>query len=117
MDSIDWTFFRQSLLKWYQPDRRPMPWKKERDPYLIWLSEIILQQTRVEQGWAYFEKFKQHYPNVESLAAAEDNAVMKQWEGLGYYSRARNLLKTARKLVKDQNGQFPKDLPGLLSLP
>ncbi|MEL6276643.1 MAG: A/G-specific adenine glycosylase, partial [Bacteroidota bacterium] len=117
MNAHDWVFFRESILQWYQPDRRPMPWKGERDPYLVWLSEIILQQTRVEQGWTYFERFKENYPNIESLAAAEDKAVMKLWEGLGYYSRARNLLKAARVVVSEHKGQFPNTLSGLLSLP
>lgn len=114
---VNWKLFREQLLSWYQPNRRPMPWKGERDPYLIWLSEIILQQTRVEQGWKYFERFKAAYPRVEDLAAAPDDEVMKNWEGLGYYSRARNLLKAARMVVTEYNGRFPDTHSGLLSLP
>ena len=114
---VDWNFFRTELLNWYQADRRPMPWKEEPDPYLIWLSEIILQQTRVEQGMAYFERFKSAYPKIENLAAAPDDDVMKLWEGLGYYSRARNLLKAARMVVRDFDGKFPDTHAGLLSLP
>lgn len=110
-------FFRDALLGWYEPDRRPMPWKAISDPYRIWLSEIILQQTRVEQGWPYFERFVAAYPRVTDLAAAEDEAVMKLWEGLGYYSRARNLLKAARVVTTEHNGEFPDTYAGLLTLP
>ena len=94
-----------------------MPWKEEADPYRIWLSEIILQQTRVEQGWPYFERFVAAYPTVAALAAADDDAVMKLWEGLGYYSRARNLLKAARAVVSDHGGTFPDTYAGLNTLP
>ncbi len=94
-----------------------MPWKQEADPYRIWLSEIILQQTRVEQGWPYFERFVAAYPTVTDLAAAEDDAVVKLWEGLGYYSRARNLLKAARTVADEHGGKFPDTYAGLLALP
>lgn len=113
----DWSFFRNQLQEWYEPDRRPMPWKGQKNPYFIWLSEIILQQTRVEQGWAYFEKFRDHYPDIHALANAEDEAVMKDWEGLGYYSRARNLLKAARLVSKEMDGVFPNNYADLLKLP
>lgn len=116
-NKADWNFFRNELLNWYRADRRPMPWKEEPDPYLIWLSEIILQQTRVEQGMPYFERFKAAYPRVTDLAAANDDDVMKLWEGLGYYSRARNLLKAARMVVREYGGKFPATHEGLLSLP
>ncbi|MCP9237017.1 A/G-specific adenine glycosylase [Lewinella sp. JB7] len=94
-----------------------MPWKQASDPYRIWLSEIILQQTRVEQGLPYFERFVHAYPNVEALAAAPDDEVMKQWEGLGYYSRARNLLRAARLVAGSMDGHFPDTYAGLLQLP
>lgn len=94
-----------------------MPWKAVRDPYRIWLSEIILQQTRVAQGLPYFERFVAAYPTVRDLAAAEDDAVMKLWEGLGYYSRARNLLKAARVVAREHGGEFPDTFSGLLTLP
>ena len=113
----DWNFFREQLINWYDPDRRPMPWKGERDPYRIWLSEIILQQTRVEQGWPYFERFLAAFPTVADLAAAPDGDVMKLWEGLGYYSRARNLLRAARMVVEEYDGTFPDTYAGLLKLP
>jgi A/G-specific adenine glycosylase len=96
-----------------------MPWKGETDPYRIWLSEIILQQTRVEQGLAYYNRFIQEFPDVHQLAAAEDSKVFKLWEGLGYYTRCRNLLATARYISKECNGKFPasynsiKDLKGI----
>ena len=116
-DTAHWDSFRRGLLAWYRADRRPMPWKEDADPYRIWLSEIILQQTRVAQGLPYFERFVTAYPTVGALAAAEDDAVMKLWEGLGYYSRARNLLRAARSVVHDHGGQFPDTYGGLLALP
>ena len=93
-----------------------MPWKGEKDPYKIWLSEIILQQTRVEQGWAYYERFVKQYPTVQKLAAAKDKDVFKLWEGLGYYNRCKNLLFTARYITKTLHGIFPKDYETLLFL-
>jgi A/G-specific adenine glycosylase len=110
--------FPKSLVHWHKHDnKRTMPWKGERDPYRIWLSEIILQQTRVEQGWAYYERFIVAYPNVRALATAQDTEVFKLWEGLGYYSRCRNLLKAARKIVTDHGGMVPADHAMILSLP
>jgi len=93
-----------------------MPWKGEKDPYKIWLSEIILQQTRVEQGWAYYEKFLKNFPTIFQLAAAKDEKVFKLWEGLGYYNRCKNLLFTARQIVKEYKGKFPSTYDSLLSL-
>jgi A/G-specific adenine glycosylase len=93
-----------------------MPWKGEKDPYKIWLSEIILQQTRVEQGLAYYNKFTQAYPTVFDLAKAKDQTVFKLWEGLGYYNRCRNLLATAREIVKTFDGKFPNEYETLLKL-
>ena len=100
-------FFRESLLNWYRPEDRPLPWKGIQNPYHIWLSEIILQQTRVEQGLAYYLRFVETYPSIQDLAAAPDDEVMKLWEGLGYYSRARNLLAAARYVAQDLGGVFP----------
>lgn len=109
--------FRSALFGWHKTVQRPMPWKGEQDPYRIWISEIILQQTRVEQGQPYYEKFIAAFPTVEALADASEQMVLKMWEGLGYYSRARNLLRCAR-VVRDQfNGCFPNSLPELLQLP
>jgi A/G-specific adenine glycosylase len=110
-------WFLRSLKQWHlQKNKRQMPWKGEKDPYKIWLSEIILQQTRVEQGWAYYERFIINYPTVHHLAQAADNEVFKLWEGLGYYNRCRNLLSTARTVSKEFNGYFPTTKEGLLGL-
>ncbi len=109
--------FTRNLLRWNRKsNHRIMPWKGEKDPYKIWLSEIILQQTRVNQGVAYYNAFISEYPTVTALAAAEDVRVFKLWEGLGYYSRCRNLLETARTVVKEYNGKFPDTYAGLLKL-
>jgi len=93
-----------------------MPWKGEKDPYRVWLSEVILQQTRVEQGWSYYEKFIAKYPSINKLAAAKDEQVFKLWEGLGYYSRCRNLLHTARTIMDEYNGKFPADHDEMMTL-
>jgi A/G-specific adenine glycosylase len=100
-------FFRKNLLAWASQSLRPMPWKGERDPYKIWLSEIILQQTRVEQGMPYYERFVAHYPTVQVLAEAPEDQLFKLWEGLGYYSRARNLHATAKYIAFECDGKFP----------
>jgi A/G-specific adenine glycosylase len=111
------TYFTQQLLIWHQAsNHRSMPWKGEKDPYKIWLSEVILQQTRVEQGRAYYEKFIDQFPTIQDLAKAKDEKVFKLWEGLGYYNRCRNLLHTARQIAKDQKGVFPNTYDSLLSL-
>lgn len=113
MDSI----FTRLLMQWHFDDNsRQMPWKGIKDPYKIWLSEIILQQTRVEQGMTYYEKFIKAYPKVQDLAKAKDGDVFKLWEGLGYYNRCKNLLFTARKLVADFEGKFPASYELLLTL-
>jgi A/G-specific adenine glycosylase len=104
-------------MQWhFNQNNRIMPWKGEPDPYKIWLSEIILQQTRVEQGLNYYLRFVEAYPTVFALAGAQDEDVFKKWEGLGYYSRCRNLLSTARLIVEKYNGQFPGDYQALLQL-
>ncbi|MBM3441336.1 MAG: A/G-specific adenine glycosylase [Bacteroidetes bacterium] len=109
--------FTRSLMGWHwSSNRRVMPWKGERDPYRIWLSEVILQQTRVEQGWSYYERFIAAYPSICDLAAASDDEVFKQWEGLGYYSRCRNLLATARFIADKRAGAFPVTYEGILAL-
>lgn len=109
--------FTVNLLRWNEEkNQRQMPWKGETNPYKIWLSEIILQQTRVEQGWAYYLRFIEKYPALPMLAQAPDNEVFKLWEGLGYYSRCRNLLAAARSIMKDHKGNFPADYPGILAL-
>lgn len=109
--------FTTGLMQWHQQDNtRHMPWKGETDPYKVWLSEIILQQTRVEQGWAYYEKFVGRFPTIQQLAAAKDEAVFKMWEGLGYYTRCNNLLATARHITNDLNGQFPDTYEAIVAL-
>jgi A/G-specific adenine glycosylase len=109
-------FFQQQLMAWFAQNHRPMPWKGERNPYFIWLSEIILQQTRVEQGLPYYIKFTEHYPTVKSLADAPEDDVMKLWEGLGYYSRARNLHAAAKYIAYDLGGIFPTTYNDLLKI-
>jgi A/G-specific adenine glycosylase len=100
--------FAHLLLKWNKDkNNRQMPWKGEKDPYKIWLSEVILQQTRVEQGLSYYDKFVKAFPDVHQLAKATDSKVFKLWEGLGYYTRCRNLLATARYISKERKGKFP----------
>lgn len=102
---------------WHQNhNQRELPWKEEKDVYRIWLSEIILQQTRAEQGWKYYERFVQQFPTVQQLAVAPLEEVYKLWEGLGYYTRCRNLHATAGYIVKELNGQFPDTYEGLLKL-
>ena len=106
--------FSATLLDWFRENGRDLPWRQTRDPYAIWLSEIILQQTQVKQGWDYWERFMRRWPTVEALAAATDDEVLREWQGLGYYSRARNLHHAARQVV--EMGGFPQTLEGLRSL-
>lgn len=104
------------ILDWYLKHKRDLPWRNTHDPYLIWLSEVILQQTRIEQGLPYFERFASRYPHVKNLAAAPDDEVMKLWQGLGYYNRAKNMLKTARLVSEEWNGTFPSTYDQLIQL-
>lgn len=110
------SYFTTELMAWYAPDQRPLPWKHINDPYRIWLSEIILQQTRAEQGLPYYEKFVAQYPTVEDLARASEDEIMKMWEGLGYYSRARNLHAAAKYVAFELAGVFPKTYTDILQL-
>lgn len=105
------------LIEWYRLFGRRLPWRETTDPYLIWISEIILQQTRVVQGTDYYRRFITRFPHVASLAAATQDEVMKYWQGLGYYSRARNLHVAARLIVAEHGGLFPKNYESVLSLP
>jgi A/G-specific adenine glycosylase len=110
-------YFTTQLLKWNTIDNdRELPWKNEQDPYKIWLSEIILQQTRAEQGRPYYEKFIHNYPDIKQLAAAPDDEVFRLWQGLGYYNRCRNLLAAARAVTADYDGRFPKTYETILAL-
>jgi A/G-specific adenine glycosylase len=104
------------LLEWHRENAIAHPWKKDKDPYKIWLSEVILQQTRVEQGTPYYLRFLENYPNIQSLAEASEDEVFKLWEGLGYYSRAKNLLFTAKKIAFELKGSFPSTYEDLLNL-
>lgn len=106
--------FTDTLLRWYETYGRDLPWRRTRDPYAIWLSEIILQQTRIAQGTAYWERFIARFPNVQELAAATEDEVLRLWEGLGYYSRGRNLLAAARQIAAQ--GAFPDTLEGIRAL-
>ena len=106
--------FTSAILQWYAANGRDLPWRRTRDPYAIWLSEIILQQTRIAQGQAYWERFMARFPDVESLAAASEYEVLRLWEGLGYYSRGRNLLAAARQIAAA--GAFPSTLEGIRAL-
>lgn len=106
--------FTLALLRWFEANGRELPWRQTSDPYPIWLSEIILQQTRVAQGWDYWERFVRRWPTVELLAAATEDEVLREWQGLGYYSRARNLHAAACQIVA--MGGFPKTLAGIKRL-
>ena len=109
--------FPALLMQWNrQQNVRKMPWKGEKDPFKIWLSEIILQQTRVEQGLKYYERFVSYFPDIKKLAAAKDEKIYKLWEGLGYYSRCKNLIETARFISKKLKGKFPDTFEDILSL-
>ena len=106
--------FTHTILRWYADNGRDLPWRQTRDPYAIWLSEIILQQTRIQQGEAYWHRFMHRWPTVEALAAATEDEVLREWQGLGYYSRARNLHTAAKQIVA--MGGFPTTLEGIRSL-
>ena len=106
--------FASILLEWFRENGRDLPWRQTRDPYAIWLSEIILQQTQVKQGWEYWERFMHHWPTVEALAKATEDEVLREWQGLGYYSRARNLHYAANQIVA--LGHFPDTLAEIKQL-
>ncbi len=106
--------FSNTIVSWFRENGRELPWRETKDPYAIWLSEIILQQTRINQGWEYWERFMRQYPTVGDLAAASEDEVLKLWQGLGYYSRARNLHAAAKQIV--ELGKFPDTLEGIKSL-
>ena len=108
---------RKRLLDWYSRHARTLPWRESADPYLVWVSEIMLQQTTIAAVRPYFERFRQRFPTVQDLAAASESEVLHMWEGLGYYSRARNLHRAAGKVVSDYQGMFPESVSELQSLP
>lgn len=109
--------FSRKLVAWYAKHKRDLPWRRTHDPYRIWLSEILLQQTRVEAVIPYYEKFLARFPDVFALADAPTDDVLKAWEGAGYYARARNLHRTAQLVAKERGGKFPRSVEGLLELP
>ena len=106
--------FAQTLLKWFETYGRELPWRETSDPYPIWLSEIILQQTQVKQGWDYWQRFMRRWPTVEDLAAATEDDGLREWQGLGYYSRAHNLHYAARQIV--ERGHFPHTIEAIKQL-
>ncbi len=108
--------FAQEIIAWYLINKRDLPWRETRDPYIIWLSEIIMQQTRVEQGTPYFNRFAKNYPTVADFAAASENEILNLWQGLGYYSRGRNMHHTAQMVMEEYAGYFPQKYDDLLKL-
>src|SRR5690606_40880142 len=114
---MDQRYFSEKLAEWYLKHRRNLPWRKTRAPYNVWLSEIILQQTRVAQGLPYYNRFVEAFPDVFSLARATEEDVLRCWQGLGYYSRARNLHRCAKTIVEQYGGDCPGSYNDLLKLP
>jgi len=112
----DISAFGKTVMKWYNANKRDLPWRNTKDPYLIWLSEIILQQTRVDQGLPYYIAFAKNFPDVKSLAKADEDKILKLWQGLGYYSRARNLHATAKQVTANYKARFPADYNELMKL-
>ena len=108
--------FSYDLIKWYEKEHRELPWRKTKEPYKIWLSEVIMQQTRIDQGMAYYFKFLKLFPTIQKLAEASENEVLNAWQGLGYYSRGRNLHHTAIVITRDLDGEFPSNYKDLLML-
>ena len=109
--------FSEEVVMWYQSNQRDLPWRNTTDAYLIWLSEVILQQTRVAQGLSYYHLFSETFPTVGDLAHAEEDTILRMWQGLGYYSRARNLHKAAKRVMSEFGGVFPSNYNALLTLP
>jgi A/G-specific adenine glycosylase len=108
--------FISEVIAWYNVNKRDLPWRHTKDPYIIWLSEVILQQTRVDQGLPYFNRFAEKYPHVSSFAAATEDEILTMWQGLGYYSRGRNMHRTAQMVMEEHAGYFPKKYDELLKL-
>lgn len=118
---IEWTdqqiqAFQTTLLTWYDQEKRDLPWRRDHDPYHVWVSEIMLQQTQVQTVMPYYNRFMAQFPTVADLATAPEAKLMKAWEGLGYYSRARNLQRAARQIVDEYGGEWPQTAAGLQKL-
>ncbi|MDO4168183.1 MAG: A/G-specific adenine glycosylase, partial [Eubacteriales bacterium] len=109
METKELQFIVTPLLNWYQENARILPWRKNTEAYCIWVSEIMLQQTRVETVIPYYERFMQHFPTIQALAEGSEEELLKLWEGLGYYSRAKNMQKAAKVICEEYQGQFPED--------
>jgi len=114
---VNKTIFSKKIISWYEENKRDLPWRHTRDPYKIWLSEIILQQTRIAQGLPYYNRFVESFPDIISLADAKEDRVLRLWQGLGYYSRARNLHACAKKVRDELGGIFPQSFQELKKLP
>src|SRR2546426_5932965 len=117
LNGRDLATFRKQMLGWFRQFQRELPWRKTRDPYRIWISEIMLQQTRVAAVIPYYESFLERFPDVRALASAPQEEVLRLWSGLGYYTRARNLQRAAREIVERHGGEFPRNLEDALALP
>jgi len=117
LDSKSKSILRRNLLKWFDANQRDLPWRKERTPYRVWVSEIMLQQTQVATVIAYYQRFMKRFPTVKKLAAADQSEVLKLWEGLGYYRRARQMHAAAIQVVEEHGGKFPTDFESVLALP
>lgn len=113
---FDLMSFQKKIIEWYHINKRSLPWRNTTNAYIIWLSEIILQQTRVEQGLPYFNRFLAHFPTVNDFANSNEDQVLKLWQGLGYYSRGRNMLITAQQVMKEHHGEFPNSYTQLIKL-
>ncbi len=114
---MDSRYFSQKVVEWYLENKRNLPWRATTDPYRVWISEIILQQTRVQQGLPYYQQFVKKFPSIRTLAQASEQEVLRAWQGLGYYTRARNLHRCARIIVSQFNGKFPQHYKDLMKLP
>src|ERR1041384_1984146 len=107
----------QSLVTWFEENQRPLPWRLSYDPYHVWVSEVMLQQTQVETALPYYERFVREFPTVAALSIADEQRVLAAWAGLGYYRRARNMMAAARAIVQKHGGRIPSDYEALLDLP
>ena len=114
---MDWIIIKEPLLNWYRDNHRELPWRNTDNPYHIWISEIMLQQTRVEAVKGYYQRFLDRLPDIQSLCLISEDELLKLWEGLGYYNRARNLQKAAKVIMAQYDGEFPKEYEEVVSLP